>query len=83
MSSWHNFSFLPLFLLRNYSPTHFNTKKKSKEKKERINNMGLERAKPHTTYVYQPLPILVLAELFPMALHLLETRMNVNKTTCR
>lgn len=35
--------------------------------------MGLDRANPQATYTCQPLLIVVLAELFPVALHLLET----------
>lgn len=53
------------------SPTQFITKKKG-EKKGRT-TMGLDRANPQATYTCQPLLIVVLAELFPVALHLLET----------
>lgn len=45
--------------------------------------MGLDWANPQATYTCQPLLVVVLAELFPVALHLLETWMTVNKTSCQ
>jgi len=77
-----NGTIFPSFLF-SCSPTHFNTKKKVRRKKEGSTTTTRGKKEQILTHIHvTPSLMTELADLFPMALHLLETSTNVNKTIC-